>query len=152
MSTTVIEVAATYPVTPTTLWAELRRLERHVNWMADAETIEFVSNQREGVGTRFVCRTRVGPLRTRDVLSITSWVEGESMGVRHEGAVTGEGVFSLEAVGESAVRLLWREQLSFPWWGLGPIGVAVARPALRRIWRGNLRRLGAVLTADEDSR
>ena len=82
------------PVNATVLWEELRHIDRHVQWMADAESIEFEGDQREGVGTSFRCRTKIGPFVTVDRMTITSWVERREMGVTHRGLVTGVGIFT----------------------------------------------------------
>jgi hypothetical protein len=52
----------------------------------------------------------------------------------------------LSAVG-GATRLTWSEEIDFPWRFGGPLGAAFARPILTLIWRGNLRRLKALLEA-----
>ena len=44
-------------VAPAALWSYLEDIARHVEWMADARSIEFETEQRQGVGTRFVCDT-----------------------------------------------------------------------------------------------
>ena len=59
--------------------------------MADAESIRFLTEQTRGVGTRFECVTKVGPIRLTDRMEITEWEPGRSMGVRHDGLVTGTG-------------------------------------------------------------
>lgn len=138
-----ITVSADYAVSPARLWDLLEPIETHVEWMADAESIEFVSSQRRGVGTRFVCVTKVGPIRLRDLMSITEWVPEHRMGVRHEGLVTGTGVFVLEPLdGGRRTRFTWTEELSTPWWMGGSIGQRlVLRPLFGVIWRRNLKRL-----------
>ena len=62
---TTIRVRAHYPETPAVIWRELRAIERHVTWMADARSLTFETDQREGVGTAFRVRTKVGPFVTR---------------------------------------------------------------------------------------
>ena len=52
--------------------------------MADAEVIRFLTEQTAGVGTRFECVTKVGPIRLTDEMEITEWEPGRAMGVRHE--------------------------------------------------------------------
>ena len=69
------------------------------------------------------------------------------MGVRHEGLVTGEGRFTLTAVGEGRTEFAWAERLRFPWWMGGPVGGAIGAPVLKAIWRRNLRRLKALVEA-----
>ena len=140
-----IRTAVTIPAPPATVWADVRDVASHVEWMADAEAIRFTSDRTEGVGTTFECDTRMGPFRLTDLMEITEWVETERMGVRHVGIVTGTGVFTLEPLGEPdepvATVFTWTEELSFPWWMGGPIGATAARPVMSWIWRRNLKRL-----------
>ena len=133
---------------PDAVWRELSDLPSHVEWMADAESIEFDGKQRRGVGTVFDCATRIGPLRTRDRMEVTRWTEGRELGVRHVGLVTGEGVFSLRSRRRGRrTQLDWTERLRFPWYLGGPLTGLLAKPVLRSIWRGNLRRLAARVTS-----
>ncbi|HVV37843.1 MAG TPA: SRPBCC family protein [Acidimicrobiales bacterium] len=131
-----IDVAAPRAVT----WSALADIASHVEWMVDAESITFVTDQRSGVGTAFDCVTRVGPLRTTDKMTVTEWDDGRRMGVSHNGVVRGSGVFELTDSGPGATRLAWTEDLRFPRYLGGNLTAWVAKPVLRRIWRGNLRR------------
>jgi uncharacterized protein YndB with AHSA1/START domain len=127
------------------VWQVVEPVEHHVDWMADAESIEFVTDQRRGVGTAFLCRTKVGPIRLTDKMRITRWEPNRAMGVEHVGLVTGSGEFTLEALDASRTRFVWEEQLTFPWWLGGPLGAFVGgKIVLRAIWRANLRRLAAL--------
>lgn len=138
-----LTVRATVDAMPAVVWGELAEVPRHVEWMADAVAIRFLGDLRRGVGTTFECETRVGPLRTVDRMEITRWIDGHEIGVRHTGLVTGEGVFQLTPVDDADDRthVTWTENLTFPWYLGGPITALVARPVLRHIWQGNLRRL-----------
>lgn len=122
------------------VWALLERIEDHVRWMADAEAITFRTSRRRGIGTEFVCRTRVGPLRTDDVMTVVEWDEPKAIGIVHRGLVTGSGRFTLTAAPPGGTRLEWQETLRFPLRAGGPLGELLASPVLRRIWRGNLGR------------
>lgn len=129
---------------PARVWAALRDIGSHVKWMDDALAIRFASEQRAGIGTRFECDTRVGPLRTLDRMEVVAWREGQAMAIRHVGLVTGEGRFTIEPSG-SGTRLHWEERLAFPWWLGGRVGSALARPVLRAIWRRDLTNLKALV-------
>lgn len=132
---------------PAAVWAELEQIEHHVDWMADAERITFRSKSTRGVGTEIECLTRIGPLSTTDVLRFTEWKPRSTMGIEHTGVVTGRGSFTLRRKRGGRTRLCWDERLSFPRWMGGPVGEQAARPIMRRIWRGNLRRLADLVTA-----
>jgi hypothetical protein len=137
-----ISIATEIPATPETVWAAIEDLSTHTAWMADAEEITFVSEQRSGVGTQFDCLTVVGPLRTTDRMTVTEWEPGSAMGILHEGAVTGRGRFTL-APSPRGTAFTWSEELRFPWWLGGPLGEAAGKPVLTWIWRRNLDRLRA---------
>ncbi len=127
--------------TPSQVWAYVRDVASHVDWMADATEIRFTTDQTEGAGTTFECDTKIGPIKLTDVMTITSWVDEATMGVRHVGVVSGEGEFQLSPVGAGATRFTWREDLSFPLWLGGPIGEVIAKPILTAVWKRNLKRL-----------
>lgn len=134
-----VRVSTIIDAPPAAVWDEVRHLERHVDWMADAVAIRFVSDRRHGVGTVFECDTKVGPVRLTDVMEITEWRDGKSIGVRHVGLVTGTGRFTLTKARGGRTRFTWNERLRFPWWLGGPVGALVGgRVVLRRIWRRNL--------------
>lgn len=108
--------------------------------MADAESVELLGDRRRGVGTRMVVVTSVGPFRTRDVMEVTEWREGLLMGVRHLGAVRGEGRFSLRPT-RAGTEVVWEEDLVFPRYLGGAVTAVLAAPLLARLWRANLARL-----------
>lgn len=135
-----VKVSIDLPAEIDVVWADVERLETHVDWMADAESIEFAGDQRRGVGVVMEVLTRVGPLRTTDVIRVVAWDPPHSIGVVHEGLVTGTGEFRLEPTTEGT-RFTWDEELHMPWYLGGPIGSVVARPVLAWVWRRNLGRL-----------
>lgn len=119
------------------VWKEAADLPSHAEWMADAESIEFLTEARSGLGTRMKVETVVGPLRTTDFMEITDWQEGRSIGVRHTGLVTGSGHFRLAPVA-GGTQFTWTETLTFPWYLGGPLTALCAKPVLGWIWRRNL--------------
>lgn len=133
------------------VWAEVADLASHAEWMADAESIVFLTDQRSGSGARMRVSTRVGPIRTSDVMEIVEWTEHQTIGVRHEGLVGGRGRFTLAAASDSTL-FTWSESLTFPWYLGGALGAAAARPVLTRIWRRNLERLRCRIETATDQR
>ena len=158
-----IRVETVLDATPEQVWADVEDLSTHVEWMQDAASIDFTTEQRQGVGTEFDCLTRIGPFRLVDHMEITSWRPGQEMGVRHVGLITGTGTFTLQPAGVEAssraeheaspaparTRFTWTERLVFPWWLGGPIGAWCARPVLGHVWRTNLRKLAARFPAQK---
>jgi carbon monoxide dehydrogenase subunit G len=144
-----ITVRTELNATPAQVWEILEPVERHVDWMADAVAIRFVTDQTRGVGTRFLCDTKVGPIRLTDEMEITEWVPEHSMGVRHTGIVTGTGVFTLEAIDlDRRTRFTWSEELRFPWYLGGRIGEMVGgQVVMKAIWRRNLHALRLLVDA-----
>lgn len=141
-----IEVTRDIPIRQDVVWDALADLESHASWMKDAHSIEFKGESQKGVGTVMQVETRVGPLRTRDILEVTGWNEGESIDVEHRGLVTGMGTLGV-SLANGGTRVTWVEELRFPWWLGGPITAFLAKPVLAAIWRGNLERLEENLIA-----
>ena len=135
-----ITVSVDIAVPRRVVWEEAADLSAHAEWMADAESVEFLSGSRRGTGTRMEVATRVGPLRTRDIIEVTEWIEGERIGVRHAGLVTGTGSFELTPLGAALTRFTWQENLAFPWFLGGRLTARIAALVLAAVWRGNLRR------------
>ncbi len=119
------------------VWQHAADLSTHAEWMADAASIEFLGEQRHGVGTRMRVETRVGPLHTVDIMRVTEWIEPRRIGMRHQGLIGGVGTFELASLGERT-RFTWREELHFPWYLGGPVVGTAAAPILKTIWRRNL--------------
>ncbi len=138
-----IRVAIEIDATPARVWEVVEPVENHVDWMHDAVAIHFTGSQTRGVGTEFLCDTKVGPIKLVDRMEITEWEPGEVMGVRHSGLVTGSGRFTLEPIDLGRrTRFVWQEELTFPWWLGGPIGAYIGgKVVLRAIWQRNLRGL-----------
>ena len=136
-----LRVSTVVAATPAEVWNDVRNLASHTEWMEDALAIRFLTPAHQGVGTEFVCTTRVGPIRLDDRMSVTEWSERQAIGIRHTGVVSGEGRFTLRRARRGRTRFTWTERLRFPWWLGGPAGAWMARPVLRRIWRRNLRNL-----------
>jgi len=142
-----IAVTRRMPVPVGRVWAALADLASHTVWMKDAESIDFVTAQRAGVGTRMKVKTLVGPFRTIDEMEVVRWDEGRAIGVVHTGLVEGQGTFTIAEASPGDTDVRWDEELSFPWWLGGPFTAMFARPVLAAIWRGNLRRLEESLSS-----
>lgn len=134
-----IRVSTTIDAPPAQVWDEVRHIDRHVHWMADAAAITFTSSSRSGVGTTFDCITKVGPIALTDRMEITEWRDGKVMGVRHVGLVTGTGRFTLTRARGGRTRFTWEERLRFPLWMGGRVGGVVGGRIMKRIWKRNLR-------------
>lgn len=138
-----IRIEVLIDASPEEIWSYVEQIDRHVEWMADAESIRFHEARRTGVGTgtRYECVTRFGPIRLTDQMEITRWEPHRAMGVRHSGIVTGDGQFEIEPVNAITTRFRWQEDLRFPWYMLGRVGGLIGRPVMTAVWRRNLRTL-----------
>ena len=136
-----INVSIEITATPKEVWDVVKDISDHVNWMKDAERIDFLTEKQSGVGTMFDCATKVGPFRLKDKMEITEWVDEKSMGVSHAGLVTGTGRFSLKETASNGTLFAWEETLYFPFWMGGPLRNPVGTRILSLIWRKNLKLL-----------
>jgi Polyketide cyclase / dehydrase and lipid transport len=144
-----IQVSTELNATPAEVWDIVEPVERHVDWMADAVAIHFQTEQTRGVGTTFLCDTKVGPITLQDHMEITEWEPGRKMGVKHTGVVTGSGVFELAPIDlDRRTRFTWTEDLRFPWFLGGRLGEVVGGQfVMKQIWKRNLRKLQALVDA-----
>ena len=142
-----ISVSAEIDAPPARVWRQIEPIEGHVDWMLDARSIRFESDRRRGVGTRFVCETKVGPIRLHDRLEITEWEPEQRMGVRHSGVVSGSGAFELAPIDrDRRTRFTWTEELRFPWYLGGRLGELLGgRWLLGWIWRRTLTTLARLV-------
>ena len=138
-----IKVSTLLDAPPDAVWRDVEHIASHVDWMADAAAIRFLTSQTSGVGTRFECDTKVGPFTLTDIMEITEWEPGKVMGVRHSGVVTGTGRFTLKKARGGRTQFQWKEKLVYPLWMGGPVGAFLSKPVLRWVWRRNLTRLAA---------
>lgn len=137
-----VRVTIDIPAPRQEVWDEVADIESHIEWMADAERIDFDTVERSGHGTEITVATRVGPFRTSDHMTFTEWQPPATMAVEHRGLFTGFGRFTLEEIDAEMTRFTWEEVIWFPWYLGGSLAAAIARPILRSIWRRNLERFG----------
>ena len=142
-----LRVAIDISASPDEVWNVVEPIEDHVTWMHDAVAIRFQTDRHRGVGTSFLCDTKVGPLKLVDRMEITEWTADAAMGVRHVGIIRGTGRFTLTPIDLGRrTRFAWDECLFFPWWLGGPVGALIGgRLVLRWIWKRNLRTLKQVV-------
>lgn len=142
-----IEVSVDIDAAPAVVWQFVEQIDRHIEWMSDAKSITFVGTQTSGIGTRFVCATRIGPITLSDRMEVTEWTAGSRIAVHHSGAVTGSGAFELSPIGAGQqTRFGWAEELRFPWYLGGRLGELLGGAALIRwVWRRNLNHLKQLL-------
>ena len=85
-----IYVSVVIDAPPSAVWAVVEPIERHVDWMADADA-DPVRDQPASAasGTRIAVDTRIGPFRLTDRMYVVEWIDGAVIGVDHIGHVTG---------------------------------------------------------------
>ena len=127
------------------VWDEVKIMKNHVNWMQDAAKIDFISENKSGMDTKMKVLTKVGPLSLNDIITVTSWDEMKSIGVVHEGIVTGEGAFYLSKNTENSTRFDWIETLKAPLYLGGPIAELFGGIVLKAIWKKNLNNLRKII-------
>ena len=127
------------------VWDEVKIMKNHVNWMQDAAKIDFLSVNESGIDTKMKVLTKVGPFSLNDIITVTKWEEMNSIGVVHEGIVTGEGTFYLSENDENSTKFEWIEELKAPYYLGGPIAEFFGGFVLKFIWKKNLMNLKNIL-------
>jgi carbon monoxide dehydrogenase subunit G len=136
----VIEVSDTMPGSPDVVWALITDWEHQGDWMLEASSFEVTSKHREGVGVEARATVRIAGIRTRDSVRVSMWEPPRLLVIEHLGWVKGSGEIQMQPTREGT-RMRWRETLFAPRM-LGPIGrmgLRVAAPLMRRVFRRDLR-------------
>jgi hypothetical protein len=111
-------------------WQVLVDWERQADWMLDADSVEVVSPQSEGVGVRLAVRTRVfGIPAFTEPIEVTEWDPPEMLRIRHGGPVSGEGVWRLSET-EHGTRFSWTEDVTLAVPIVGGLAAATYAPVL----------------------
>lgn len=107
-----VVVSRDLPASPERVWSVLVSWERQAEWMPMTQ-VRVVSG--EGIGTRLVAVTGIGPLRVVDPMTVTEWEPGRRCTVWHEGRVlNGPAAFIVEDRARNGCRLTWREDVRLP--------------------------------------
>lgn len=116
--------------------------------MLDADRVEVVSAQREGVGVRLAVRTRIlGLPAFTEPMEVIGWEPPRRLVLRHGGPIAGEGTWTLTPE-PGGTLFVWTEDVRL---GVRMVGEAAARLyalVLRWLMRRAAARLrGAVIAS-----
>ena len=138
-----VYVSTLIDAAPSEVWQAVEPIERHVEWMTDADG-DPVRGRRSGAASApgSSATPRSGRCGSPTTWRSPSGTRARTMGVRHAGLVTGTGRFTLEPAVQGGTLFAWEEDLRFPWYLGGPVAGAVGGgQVMRRIWRHNLATL-----------
>jgi uncharacterized membrane protein len=121
------------------VWRYLVDWERLDRWMTEASDFR-VLGQREGVGVEAEATIRIAGISTRDRIRVVGWEPPWVLEMEHLGWVRGRGYMELTPT-EAGTELFWREELAPPWGPLGRLGMRLLKPAMSRVFWGDLQRL-----------
>jgi hypothetical protein len=128
-------------------WGVLVDWERQADWMLDADSVEVVSPQSEGVGVRLAVRTRLfGIPAFTEPLEVTVWEPPAELRIRHGGPVVGEGAWRLSETQEGT-RFSWTEDVSLALPLVGGLAAAAYAPFLGWLMERAMRGLRAYVIA-----
>jgi len=98
--------------------------------MLDADRVEVVSSQREGVGVRLLVRTRLfGIPAFEESVEVTAWTPPRLLAIRHGAPVAGVGTWTLEAVA-GGTRMTWSEDVALAVPAVGELAARCYAPVM----------------------
>jgi Polyketide cyclase / dehydrase and lipid transport len=107
--------------------------ERQAEWMLDADRVEVISVQREGVGVRLAVKTRIGGIPAfTEPMEVTRWDPPHRLYIRHGGLVAGEGRWTLEPV-VGGTSFVWIEDIRLAVPVVGEPAAALYGPVMRML-------------------
>ncbi len=111
------------------VWAVLADIEGQPRWMHDMKAVRLTTPPPTGVGTRGVSTVRVFGVSVTDPVTITEFEPPTRFALRHEGAVSGSGVITLEPGADGTTTIVhWDERL------LAPVLPHLGAEALARVF------------------
>jgi uncharacterized protein YndB with AHSA1/START domain len=136
-----VDASIDLPVPPELAWAFLTRWEDQARWMKDADRVDVLTTEREGLGVRLAVRTRVcGVPAFTEELEVTAWDPPSRLEIAHRSFLQGRGIWTFEG-DATGTNFTWVEDVSIPVPVLGELALLVYRPFLRTLMRGALRGL-----------
>ena len=130
-----VRVGTSLPCSPEEAWASLLAWERQADWMLDADRVEVVSANREGVGVRLAVRTRIlGLPAFTEPMEVIGWEPPRRLVLRHGGLVSGEGTWTLTPE-PGGTRFGWTEDVRLRVPMVGEAAARLYAPVLRRLMR-----------------
>lgn len=122
------------------VWAEIADIERQPRWMHDMKSVRLTTPPPIGVGTSGVSTVRVFGIAVTDPVTITEFEPPTRFALRHEGAVSGSGLITLERGADGSTTIVrWDERLVAPL--LPHLGAAVFQRVFGPIFQADLVRL-----------
>ncbi len=143
-----VEIAVTIEV----LWRYLIDFEDQPRWMKDAIEIRVKQRSEEVVGTVFETLTKVGPLKTIDVMKVVGVIENKMIEIEHQGLIGGRGFFEVHDFTPGNSLFYWIEELTFPWHLGGPVAEQLAGVVLRQIFQRDLNNLRDLVHEEQGAR
>jgi carbon monoxide dehydrogenase subunit G len=142
-----LEVSVEVAASRQAVWDVLTAWEHQSDWMLDAESVEVLTPEREGVGVTIRCPTNLLGVTVQDVMRVTAWSEPELLEVTHLGSIiTGRGAFELVELGPDRTRIDWWEEVDPPLGAVGEWGATtLVLPVLRRIFTRSLTGLARLV-------
>lgn len=143
-----IRVAIDLPAGLSEVWAHLRDVTTHSDWMLDVAHIQVTSGCSEGLGLRFTSMIAIGPFKLKDEMEITAWEEAKVMGISRSGLARSNGTFRLSPTA-SGTTLSWEEYLELPKYLNAKLVRKMAKSISTYIWRNNLQNLRKQIIAQQ---
>ena len=141
-----IRVSAEVEAPIEAVWDVVADVDGQPEWMTEMSDLRMLTDPPLGVGSRGEATVTVAGISTTDPVTISVFEPPRRFGILHEGRIRGDGLIALASRAAGGPTIVeWEERLFppvFPY-----VGAAVMRPVLRRIFRGDLVRLAALVAA-----
>jgi hypothetical protein len=133
-------------------WSVLTRWERQGDWIADADSVEILSETTSGVGVRVAVRTRLFQVPAfTETIEVVGWEPPRRLEIVHGRPVHGRGTWTLEPA-DGGTRFTWIEDVALDVPVLGSVAAAVYAPIARWLIGRSQRALRRLVIASGPER